>query len=182
MVCRLVQDQKIGLGEHELCQRDAAALAAGEIRDALEDIVPGEEEGSQHAADLGVVHVGPGVLEFLEEGLFGVQDRVLLVIVGDQDPGAQRHAAGIRGQKAVDDLQDGGLACAVVADDGDVFAALQLKAYVPEKLLGAEGLGEAFRLEDIVPLTARLMDFSRLKDLSFRMTSSWWRISACWFR
>ena len=30
-------------------------------------------------------------------------------------------------------------------------------------------------------LSARLMDFSRLKDFNLAMTSSWWRISCCWF-
>ena len=31
-------------------------------------------------------------------------------------------------------------------------------------------------------LSARLMDFSRLKDFNFAITSSWCRISCCWFK
>ena len=55
----LVQDQEVGAGQHELREGDAAAFAAGQIRDALEDIVPGEQEGGEHAADSGAARRAP---------------------------------------------------------------------------------------------------------------------------
>ncbi len=63
MVGGLVQDQEIGLGEHQLGQGDPASLAAAQVSDALKHVVAGEQEGGQHVADLGVVHVGVGVLK-----------------------------------------------------------------------------------------------------------------------
>ena len=53
MVGRLVeQEQRVGRDEH-LRQREAGALAAGEHRDALVDIVAVEEERAEQAALLG---------------------------------------------------------------------------------------------------------------------------------
>ena len=89
MVGRLVEDQKICVGEHELCERQPPALPAGEIRHALVDIVPREEKCREHVPDLGVVHVGPGVLELLEERELRVQDLVFLIVVGDENARAE---------------------------------------------------------------------------------------------
>ena len=96
MVGGLVQDEEIGLRQHQLRQGDPAPLAAAQIPDALEHVVPGEEEGRQHAADLGVVHVGVGVLELVKESLLHVEDLVLLVVVADVDPGSQADLPGVR--------------------------------------------------------------------------------------
>ena len=53
---------------------------------------------------------------------------VLLVIVSDVDIGAQADMALVLPQKTVQDLQDGGLARSVVADQGDMFAAADVEA------------------------------------------------------
>ena len=52
VVRRLVEDEQIHLGEHQLSKGQSGALAAAEHPDPLADIVPGEEEACERAADL----------------------------------------------------------------------------------------------------------------------------------
>ena len=81
----LVQDQEVGLGEHKLCQGDPASFSAAQVFDALEHVVAGEQEGGQHVADLGVVHVGVGVLKFVKKSFLHVEYLVFLVVITDVD-------------------------------------------------------------------------------------------------
>ena len=66
MVRWLVQDEEIGIGEHQLRQGNPAPLPAAQALDLLEYIVLGEEEGGQYISHLGVVHVGIGILNFFK--------------------------------------------------------------------------------------------------------------------
>ena len=70
MVGGLVQNEKIGFGEHELCQGNTTPFAAAQVFDPLEHIIPGEQKCCQHVADAGVVHVRVSVGNFLEQCFF----------------------------------------------------------------------------------------------------------------
>ena len=70
----------------------------------VEYIIPGEEEGGQNVADLGVSQIRIGILDFLKHGLFHVEDMVLLIVITDMDFGTQGNGAGICRKHAVDDF------------------------------------------------------------------------------
>ena len=84
----LVQDQKICVGEHEPGKADTPLLAAAQITDALENVVPSEEEGGEHIADLGVGELRVRIGDFLKQRLFRVENMVLLIVVADLHVGA----------------------------------------------------------------------------------------------
>ena len=128
VVGRLIEDEQICLGEHELGKGYTALFSAGELADQLEDVVAGEEEGGQKVPHLGVGHGRIGVGNLFKDRVAIVEDVVLLVIVSDVDIGAQADMALVLPQKTVQDLQDGGLARSVVADQGDMFAAADVEA------------------------------------------------------
>ena len=135
MIGGLVQDQEVGLGEHELGQGYASLLAAAQIADPLEDFLACEEEGSQKAADLCVVHGRVLVGDLLEHGLIVVQYMMLLVVVADVNICPQTDHALVRRDLLVEDTQDRGLSGAVVSDQGDVFPPTDLEGEAGEKCL-----------------------------------------------
>ena len=83
MVRRLIQDEEVCVGEYQLGERYTTALAATQITDTLENILPGEEESRQHIADLGIVQVGIIVGDLFEQCLVTVQDMMLLIVIAD---------------------------------------------------------------------------------------------------
>ena len=57
------------------------ALTAAQITDALEHILPGEEESRQYIADLGIVQVGIIVRDLFEQCLLAVEHMMLLIVI-----------------------------------------------------------------------------------------------------
>ena len=104
MVCRLIEDQEVRLGEHELCKRHTSSLTAAQIPDPFKHVIPGEQERRQRTSDLCVGHSRICVGDLLKQRLFHVQDLMILIIIADVDSGTQDDLTGIRLHETVDDL------------------------------------------------------------------------------
>ena len=128
MVCGLIQNQQVCLREHELGQGDTALFAAGEFPDQLKDVVACKEEGSQEISYLCVGHGRKGVSNFLEDSIAVIQDVMFLVIVADVDISAQPYVALVLAEKTVQNLQNCRLARSVVAYEGNMLSAADVKA------------------------------------------------------
>ena len=89
MVGGLVQDQEIGLGEHELGQGYTSSFAAGKRGDFLKNIISGKEERRQHVADLRLSERRVGVGNLLKNSFVAVEYMMFLVIITDLHFGAQ---------------------------------------------------------------------------------------------
>ena len=87
MVCRLVKDQEIHVGEHDLRKRQPSLFTAGKITDQFKDIITGKKEGCEHISDCGVVHQRIFVGNLVEERFFGRKRLVFLVKIADEDLG-----------------------------------------------------------------------------------------------
>ena len=62
VVCRLIQDQHIGAGDHHLGKHAADALATGENAQLLHTVFPCKQHSSQESADIG------GILDLRKSG------------------------------------------------------------------------------------------------------------------
>ena len=83
MVGRLIEDQEVGLGEHQLCERDTTALTTGEGRDQLKYIIVGKKKGGEHVSDLCLGKGRVGIGNFLKDGFFRMQYVMLLIVIAD---------------------------------------------------------------------------------------------------
>ena len=122
MVGRLVQNQQIDLLVHQHAQPQTGLLAAGEVAHLLEYVVPLEQKRAQPVPGC----LGGAVL-FVEHGVVQAALRVVKVDDLGQIPpfhrGTELNLSGavLLPQQALD---EGGLARAVVAQQGDALAAL----------------------------------------------------------
>ncbi len=105
MVGGLVQNQEIGIAQHELGQGDPAPFPAAQIPDVLEHIVPGEQESGQNISYFRIIQIGIVVGNLLEQRLLPVEHMVLLVVIADLHVHAQAEASAVRRQHPVEDLQ-----------------------------------------------------------------------------
>ena len=148
MVGRLVEDQQVGFGQHELCQRDTAFFTAGEFAYKLEYIVPGKEKGSQQVSDLCIGHGRKGVGNLFKNGITVVQDVMFLVVVADVDVGTKSDMSCVLSKQTVQDLQDGGLAGSVIADQSDMFSAPYVETQPGKQSVPVKGLGQTVDSQD----------------------------------
>ena len=131
MVCRLVEEQQIGLADQRARQQDAAAPAA---RESVDDDVALEIQSRQDQIHMMLAHpclVFIGVMRVpfrdnVEYRPVCRQGNVLLQ-ARDPDPGLAPHGPCVGRNLAADDLQQRRLAGAVPADDGDPFARVDLQ-------------------------------------------------------
>ena len=141
----LVQAQE-RLGGHEhLCQGQTRLFATGEDADLFFDcIVVAKQEGAQQAALLRHGPLGRDGVDLLQDGVgLGHALERMLGIVGDADVGSQVAGAGGGRLQTGEDLNEGGLASAVGADECHVLTAVELKVDVAVDVLIAVGLGDA---------------------------------------
>ena len=96
VVGRLVEDQEVGIGEHQLGKGNSSALPAAQRVDRLENIVVCKQEGGQHISDFGVCQIRIRVGNLLENGLFHVEHLMLLIVVTDLYTASKCKRAGIR--------------------------------------------------------------------------------------
>ena len=66
MVCRLIENQEVGLREHQLREGQTPPFTAGQVGHALEYIISGEEEGGEGVSYGRVVQCRVSILEFRE--------------------------------------------------------------------------------------------------------------------
>ena len=131
---RLVHEQEVRRVDQQLHQRETGFLAAGKHRDLLMDVVLAEEERAEHAAGLlfgEAVLRGAELHHVLEDGQLRVE--VVDAVLGEV---ARDHVAAFLAEAAVDrddageDLEEGGLAGAVGADEHRTLAAFALEVEV----------------------------------------------------
>ena len=130
-----------------LRQRVAVALAAGEDAEGLEDVVAGEEEAAEEAAQFGLRHFWRDAADVGEHLSAGVEDFVLVLreVFGKDVVAELQGAAGgsvLPGKQA----DEGGLAGSVDADQRDAVAAIDGEADVVEDFLRAVALCRGRRL------------------------------------
>ena len=89
MVGRLIEDQEVCLGEHQLREGNTAALTTGERGDHFENIITGKEEGGEHVSNLCLGKCRVSIGNFLKDRLLRVEYMVFLVIISDLNLGAQ---------------------------------------------------------------------------------------------
>ena len=96
MVGRLVEDQEVGVREHQLGKGNSSALTAAQGMNRLEDIVVCKQEGGQHISDFGVCQIWIRVGNLLENGLFHVEHLMLLIVATDLYTASKCKRADIR--------------------------------------------------------------------------------------
>jgi hypothetical protein len=149
----LVHDQEIaGCGE-EAGEQQPRPLAAREPRDRHQGLALVEEEIAEIGDDvlLGAAHhdaVAPGRGQGLPQGRILGQGGPLLVEIGGDQIGAVAQAPGIRLDLPQQQLQQGGLAGAIGADDADAVAAHDAGREILQQQSLAEALGEIDGLDD----------------------------------
>ena len=104
MVRRLVEDQEVRFGKHELCEGNTSALAAGKVFDPFEYIVSGKQKRSQRIADFRVVQGWIFVRNFFKQRFIGMQDVMLLIVVADLHLTAESAGSGVRFHQLVDEF------------------------------------------------------------------------------
>ena len=121
-----VHEQQVAGLEQQLGQGDPRLFAAGQHRDGFAHVVAGEEEAAQGGAQV-LFRLGRGgLLQLLDDGVGGVEQfQNVLGVVGGNHIVAQPPFAGVKGEDAGQQLEQGGLAGAVGADQGHPVAALQ---------------------------------------------------------
>ena len=129
VVGRLVQEQHVGLGEKNAQQLEAPAFTAGEVAEAGRESVTGEPEPLQQGRrrDLPVHGLRDSAdrLDRVQDPSLRIQIIELLGQVLERHRPTMLHAAGVRRQRAREQLQQGGLASTVDSDDPDPVACAQ---------------------------------------------------------
>ena len=158
MVRGLVHKQEVVLAQHQLGQRQPAALTARKRVDFLEHIVASEQEQGQHAAHAVGVQAGEIVPQFVEHILIRMEARLVLVVIADIDVRAKLHGAAIRRFLAHEDAQKRGLAHAVGADQRYAVARAQMQAEVLEELPAIVALAQIFGDQHILARAAARLE------------------------
>ena len=149
VVGRLVQNQEIGLGEHEFGKRNPSFLAAGQIRDLFKNRIPGKQERGEQVADLRVGHIRMCVADFLKDGIFVIQDMVLLIVVAHVDVGAEAQISVIRLHQLIQNTKNRGFACPVVTDQCHMFTAADVEGDAGEEEPVIEAFGKILDVQNI---------------------------------
>ena len=150
VVRRLVQNQQIDLRVHEHTQPQAGLLAAGQGGHGLEHVLPPELKGGQ------AVPGGLGrAVQVIDHGVHQAALRVVKVDdlgqIADLHRGAQAQLALVGALLPHKNLNEGGLARAVVPQQGDALAPGHLQIHVIKQGAAAEGLFQVLDGQHLVP-------------------------------
>ena len=124
MVGRLVQDQKIGIREHQLGKGNTSAFTAAEFGNLFENIILRKKKCGKDIADLCIGHSRVIILQLFKDRFFSVEYLMCLIVVADVYICSEPDGTAIGIYQIVDDLQDRRFAGAVIANDGNTFPAL----------------------------------------------------------
>ena len=83
MVRWLIEDKEVRIGEYQLGERYTTALAATQITDTLEHILPGKEKSRQYITDLGIVQVRIIVRDLFKQCLLAVEHMMFLIVIAN---------------------------------------------------------------------------------------------------
>src|SRR6266567_151003 len=159
-----VEDEDVGLLQHDLAEEQAGCFASGERVGFLEALFAAEEHLAEDAAD---VLLGGLRVELVEpvRGRHAELDGALVVLgeVADLGLVAPLDGAGVDGDVLLLDagavgqqrLEKRGLALSVAADEDDLLATLDSSGEVVDDMLGLAilldvGLVDAFELKDVL--------------------------------
>ncbi len=126
VIARLVQQQEVGALQSQDSQRQAAAFAAAQCADRLEDIVAAEQVLRQVVARLGGVDL-PAALQRFDNRVLRAQSLVRLGKIAHPHPVTEVQLAAQRLHLLQQRLQEGGLSGAVGADQRGALAAFQFQ-------------------------------------------------------
>ena len=124
VVGRLVQDQKIGIREHQLGKGNTSAFTAAEFGNLFENIILRKKKCGKDIADLCIGHSRIIILQLFKDRFFSVEYLMCLIVVADVYICSEPDGTAISIYQIVDDLQDRCFAGAVIANDGNTFPAL----------------------------------------------------------
>jgi hypothetical protein len=149
VVGRLVKKKEVGRRNKDSRQGVAIALAAGEDAERLEDVVAAEEKTAEERTELDFRDFEGGAADVVEHAGIAVEDFVLVLreILADYVV-AEFDMAGGGCFIAGEELDEGGLACAVDADESYSVAAIDGEVHVLENLLFTVALGQVFCFND----------------------------------
>ena len=150
MVGRLIQDQEIGFGKHQLGKRNTTSFSTGKCGDFFKYIIPGKEECCKHISDLCFGKSRIRVGNFLKNSFIHMKNMMFLVIISDLNFGTQGKLAGICLDKSVDDLQHRCFSGSVIADKSYTFPSLDIKRNIRKQGLPREGFGKFLHMEYII--------------------------------
>ena len=102
MVGRLVQNQEVGVAEHELGETYPSALSAAYVADPLENIITGKKESSKYIADFRIGEIRIVVGNFVKQCFFRVEYMMLLVVITDFHIGAETEEAAVCRQETIE--------------------------------------------------------------------------------
>ena len=154
MVGGLVQQEQVVLAQHQLRQRHAPPLAAGEASNGIEHVVARKEEQAQRAAHLALLHRGEAVPDLVQHGVGGVEVLLMLVVIPDVNIDAVLHAAPVGRELMGQNFEQRALAHAVGADQGHTIARAQLEAHVFKDGLAVIGLAQPLDLQRLLAAAA----------------------------
>ena len=150
MVCRLVECENIPILEQQACQISAATLTAGKRTD-FRFQADAAKQCFDDFARLGFR--SPFVVFTAFERSFAhggvVVERITLVEHAERKPAANGHATGIRLLRAFEQMQQRGLAVAVLTDDADAIAFKNTLRYIVENILGRKSKRNVFKSQII---------------------------------
>ena len=166
MVGGLVQDQQVDFAVHQHTQPQTALLPAGQGGHWLEHVLPPELEGGQPVPGaLG------GAVQVVNHGVYQGALRVLKVDnlgqVSHPDRGTLPQLSSVGLRLPHDDFDEGGLACAVVPQQGDALSPLHLQVHVVEEGALPVGLSQLLDGQHLVPSELPLPEAHRHLPLPF---------------
>ena len=139
MIGRLIEDQEIRIGEHQLCQRYTSPFTTTQITDQLENIISGKKKSSKHVPDLCVGKCRIIIGNFFKDRLIHMKDVVFLIVVTNLHIGTQCKGTAVCPDHIVQNLEKRSFSGSVVANDGYMFPTLDLETDICEKCLWRKG-------------------------------------------
>ena len=145
MVGGFVEDQDVGLLDGQAAEHQARGFSARERRKGLGGVVSAEEHQAQLPAHIADVPARAGVPDPVLGGAPRFVELLLVVLgeVADVRFVSPADGSGVGGHLAERDLEQGGFADAVGAEDGQPIAAADAEVDAVEHLVVAERLADA---------------------------------------
>ena len=141
MVGRLVQEQKVGLGKHQLGQGYTAFLASAQRCYFFIHIISAKKKGGQRVSDLCVVQVGIVILDFFEHRFFIMQNPMFLIVVACFHTGSEGDGSGRDGFGAVYHSKECGFSGPVITDNSNLFSPFDFDIGIGKERIFIKGFG-----------------------------------------
>ena len=149
MIGRFVEDEEVGLEQHESSELEAIAFAAGEFSDGFVNFLVFEKETGEDSEHLFVISVGDGE-QFVENGVVAVEDFLLLVAIADGEAGSDADDGVFPTAQFDNVAEQGGFSAAVGSDQCPAFAAADLQFDIFEQFEFVESFAVVFDLQSDV--------------------------------